>query len=218
MDRVAEARLEKSEYLISLFNSKGINFNASFDLFFRAFKIEKELEIWGKDNEGDRFVLLKKYTVCAASGGLGPKRKEGDRQVPEGVYHVNRFNPKSKFHLSLGLNYPNEADLYFSDKEQPGSDIFIHGSCVSIGCLAMNDERIKEIYLMAAQAKKYGQEKIPVHIFPMKMKGPKWEKKCNEMPELISFWRNLKTVFDFFEKEKQLPKVRVGAGGAYKVN
>ncbi|HZH97477.1 MAG TPA: hypothetical protein VEX38_00780, partial [Fimbriimonadaceae bacterium] len=91
-------------------------------LFIRAFKQERELEIWGAESE--RFHFLQTYPIVGVSGGPGPKRREGDRQIPEGVYHIDRFNPNSRFHLSLGLSYPNKADRLLGDPERPGSDIF----------------------------------------------------------------------------------------------
>ena len=129
-------------------------------VYFRAFKSEKILELYVLDTT-NKYILFQTYPICAASGVLGAKRREGDTQVPEGVYHINRFNPKSDFHLSLGLDYPNASDLRFCDAAKPGGDIFIHGGCASIGCLAMTDDAIKEIYLLAQAAKEKGQSKIP---------------------------------------------------------
>lgn len=211
-DRAANAKNEKWETVKSLFEDKGINIEEPFDFFFRAFKKEKELELWIKNKTTEKYILLKKYPVCAASGTLGPKRKEGDRQVPEGFYHINRFNPKSIFHLSLGLDYPNASDLILADIEQPGSDIFIHGGCISIGCLAMQDDAIKEIYLIALQVK---NEKIPVHIFPMKMRGEKWIEVKKSRPELFAFWDNIEEGFWYFETDKLLPDISVDEGGKY---
>ena len=136
------------------------------------------------------YTLIRIYKVAAASGELGPKRKEGDQQVPEGFYVIDRFNPQSAYHLSLGLNYPNASDKILSDKQKPGSDIFIHGNEVSIGCLAMTDDKIKEIYLLALDAKPNGP--IPVHIFPARLSELKLKALAKTYaPVRVEFWRSL---------------------------
>ena len=84
------------------------------------------------------------------SGTTGPKRLQGDFQVPEGFYHINEFNPNSNYHLSMGLNYPNSSDRILSDSLRPGGEIYIHGSCVSVGCIPLNDDEIEELYLIAS--------------------------------------------------------------------
>ncbi len=137
-------------------------------LAFLAFKAEKRFELWASAK--GRWKLVHTYKVKAASGVSGPKLREGDEQVPEGIYKVVVFNPKSKFHLSMGLNYPNEFDLKYARKEsrdEPGSDIYIHGRAASIGCLAMGDPAIEELFVLAA---KTGKEKIKVVIAPHDMR------------------------------------------------
>jgi hypothetical protein len=122
------------------------------DLVFLAMKQEMTLEVWARN--GGPFQLLRAYRIRKASGRSGPKLREGDRQVPEGVYQVIGLNPNSRFHLSLKLNFPNAFDLQHARREgrtQPGSDIFIHGKAVSVGCLAMGDEAIEELFLLAAK-------------------------------------------------------------------
>ncbi len=186
-------------------------------ILIRVFKKEKELELWVK-NSKQVFELFKTYKICAASGALGPKRKIGDYQVPEGFYHIDRFNPQSNFYLSLGLNYPNASDKILSDKTSPGGDIFIHGYCASIGCMAMTDDKIKEIYVLAVEAKNSGQRQIPVHIYPFRMTEDYMKvaaKEFNENKELVSFWNNLKAGYAYFEKDKKLPVVSVNKKGEY---
>ncbi len=107
--------------------------------------------MWARHGDG-RFRLVASYPILAVSGGPGPKRREGDKQVPEGFYEIDRFNPKSLFHLSLGLNYPNAADRVLSDREHPGGDIFIHGSNVTVGCAPLGNDAIEELYLAALDA------------------------------------------------------------------
>lgn len=216
-DRVALARKEKLDSVLQSFQRIGVNTGEPFMLFFRAFKLEKTLELWAKNQADSSFILLNSYPICAVSGSLGPKRQEGDKQVPEGVYHINRFNPKSKFYLSLGLNYPNEADRLLSDPVRPGGDIFIHGGCVSIGCLAMTDDQIKEIYILAEMAKENGQGQIEMHIFPTKMNDEAVAKLIGAQPEFAIFWRELEPIYQFFEETQMLPNVRVDSLGAYQL-
>jgi len=215
-EKVAQAFAEKEEGIRGLFTL----FQADLDspkLFLRAFKKEGELELWAYSSKAGRYVLLKKYAICEKSGILGPKRREGDMQVPEGFYYIDRFNPESRYFLSLGINYPNASDSILSDKEAPGGDIFIHGDCVTIGCLPMNDEQIKEIYVAAVIAAGRGQQNIPVHIFPAKME----DKGFAQLRESVSsvtikkFWTNLQEGYYYFEKNKQLPMVSVDAMGNY---
>jgi murein L,D-transpeptidase YafK len=156
------------------------------------------------------------------SGSIGPKRSEGDNQVPEGFYYINEFNPRSNYHLALGLNYPNVSDKILSSTKNPGGDIYIHGNCVSTGCIAIQDIPIEEVYLIASQSKSKGQDFIPVHIFPVKYDV---KKSLNYLTESIKgdqvvhkYILNLKAVFDYFEKNKQLPLILVNKKGDYVIN
>ena len=126
-------------------------------LYIRSFKYDRQLEVWVKNDNGDQYKLFKTYKVCMQSGTMGPKRVEGDYQVPEGFYYINEFNPNSKYHLSLGLNYPNASDKILSDTDRPGGSIYIHGNCVSVGCIALNDASIEELFMLTARAKSNAQ-------------------------------------------------------------
>lgn len=201
-DRVKSAYEEKEAVVKDLLKSRGIN--SQYKLFIRAFKKEEELEVW--ITQSDSYQLLTTYDFCTSSGKLGPKRKEGDLQIPEGVYHINHFNPFSTFHLSLGINYPNASDRILSDKNHPGGAIYIHGNCVSIGCIPITDDKIKELYVLAVESKNGGQTNIPVHIFPSR-----------EIEETTPFWSNLKTVYQDFEKDKKLRPISVDKTGAYQI-
>jgi murein L,D-transpeptidase YafK len=126
------------------------------------------------------------------------------------------LNPNSNFYLSLGLNYPNLSDQRQSKAEQLGGDIFIHGSCITIGCLPMTDSYIKEIYLLAVHARNNGQTKIPVYIFPFQMTGQKfanYKVKFKDNEALIAFWGNLKTGYDKFTKDLQALNIQVSSSG-----
>jgi murein L,D-transpeptidase YafK len=199
-DRVKAAYEEKENVVNGMLKTKGIDGN--YKLFLRAFKKEKELEVWV--TQGTTYQLLATYNFCTSSGTLGPKRKEGDLQIPEGVYHINHFNPFSTFHLSLGINYPNASDRILGDKEHPGSAIYIHGDCVSIGCIPITDDKIKELYILAVESKNNGYTKIPVHIFPQR-----------EIEESTPFWKNLKVIFNDFEKTKKIRPITVNKAGLY---
>jgi murein L,D-transpeptidase YafK len=190
----------------------------SIHILITAFKSEKQLEIYAKKKTESIYLKIATCDICRSSGKPGPKRQEGDGQVPEGFYHIDRFNPFSNFYLSLGINYPNSSDRKKSQAKRLGGDIFIHGSCVSIGCLPMTDEVIKEIYLYAVFARNNGQNKIPVYIFPFRMTDVNfnaYRQKYSANQELIAFWTNLKTGYDRFEKEKKTLDISVNKNGDY---
>ncbi len=215
--RVKNAYKLKEESLHQLYKEKGADFLSS-GIFIRVFKQEKKLELWAKNKQGV-YILLKEYTICSASGSLGPKRQQGDEQVPEGFYHIDLFNPYSSFHLSMRINYPNSSDKLLSNAANPGGDIFIHGHCVSIGCLAMTDDKIRELYIAAVQARNSGQQKIPVHIFPFRMTKEKmtsYRQKYNHNLPLVNFWENLKTGYDLFEGTGKLSVISTDSKGKYK--
>jgi murein L,D-transpeptidase YafK len=156
------------------------------------------------------------------SGTLGPKRMEGDYQTPEGFYYINEFNANSNYHLALGLNYPNASDRVLSDARRPGGDIYIHGGCVSTGCIAVNDQPIEELYVLAANAREQGQDFIPVHVFPVKYNVKRsfeyLAQATRENQFLQQFAIALKAAFDHFEEKKQLPLVMINKKGEYLVN
>jgi len=191
-------------------------------LYIRSFKYDRQLEVWVKAGAGKPYQLFKTYKVCMQSGTMGPKRMEGDYQVPEGFYYINEFNPNSNYHLSLGLNYPNASDKILSDSLRPGSAIYIHGNCVSTGCIAISDSPIEELYLVAALVKAAGQDFIPVHVFPVKYNVRKSYEYLSETAKgketLQKFSARLKEAFDYFETNKQLPVIMVNKSGEYVVN
>ena len=167
------------------------------EIFLRLIKTRAEVEVWARDQGNGPFALLHAYPLAATSGSLGPKRRAGDYQVPEGFYEIDRFNPKSNFHLSLGLNYPNAADRALGDPN-PGGDIFIHGGDVTIGCLPITDAGIEEVYLLAVAARAAGQQVIPVHIFPFPITEAELGKRAGSPHQ--AFWRGLKSGYAYFEQ------------------
>ena len=215
--RVRTAMLEKDSSLRKLFADRGLVYPPH-NLFIRVFKQEKVLEVWTFAASDSNFKKVRDYAICRTSGNLGPKRREGDLQIPEGFYHIDRFNPKSSFYLSLGINYPNRSDQILGKKGDLGGDIFLHGGCVTVGCIPITDDYIKEVYWLAAQATSNGQAKIPVHIFPTKLdidKIKQLKKKYATQETLIKFWENLQTGYQWFEKHRNLPKISVNSDGIY---
>lgn len=188
-------------------------------LYIRSFKYDSQLEVWVRNNNKEAFKLFKTYKICALSGALGPKRIEGDYQVPEGFYAINLFNPKSMYHLSLGLNYPNESDAMLSDSTKPGGDIYIHGNCITVGCIPITDNQIEELYILASYAKTAGQDFIPVHIFPIRFNNAKsveyYDKTTKDNISYHHFTATIKQVFDYFERTKKLPLISVNEKGEY---
>ena len=211
---------QKEDTLKKQFAAAKITFPPQ-QIYIRSFKYDSELEIWVRNNTKDTFKLFKTYKVCALSGSLGPKRMEGDFQVPEGFYYINEFNPKSNYHLSLGINYPNTSDNILSDSIKPGGDIYVHGGCVTVGCIPVKDYQIEEIYLLASYAKENGQDFIPVHIFPInynKLKSYRYlalTSKDNKDYQI--FATTLQEAFDHFNLTKKIPLIAVGSNGEYVV-
>jgi murein L,D-transpeptidase YafK len=218
-DRVRDARIATRFAIKQLFHERGIRYPAA-ELFLRVFKRERALEVWVRPDDGERFELLKTYAICAWSGELGPKRRQGDNQTPEGFYNIGMFNPRSDFHLSLHLDYPNRRDRSVGeDIINLGGDIYIHGGCSSEGCLAVTDAGISELYWLAVEARAVGQRRIPVHIFPARLDGPDFEalqRTFEHRPDLGRFWATLKPGYDYFEQHRRLPAIDV-ANGEYVV-
>jgi murein L,D-transpeptidase YafK len=173
-------------------------------VFVRIMKESSELELWM--NRGDQWVMLHTYPVCRWSGALGPKLKEGDGQSPEGFYAVTRraLNPNSSYHLSFNLGFPNAYDTALG---RTGSFLMVHGDCLSIGCYAMTDTGIEDIYGLVESALKAGQQAVPVHVFSFRMteanmarhKGHRW----------ADYWGNLKEGWDLFEQKREPPVAAV---------
>ncbi|WP_303309885.1 murein L,D-transpeptidase family protein [Hymenobacter sp. BT730] len=187
---------------------------AQLQVYLRVFKIGKRVEVWAHNRGPEPFRLFCQYTLAGTSGTLGPKRRAGDGQVPEGCYRINRFNPNSLYHLSLGLDYPNAADLALHEPA-PGGDIFIHGSNVTVGCLPITNACIEELYILAVEARAAGQQEIPVHIFPFALNSTdldaRWASPHYE------FWKRLAPVFTYFEQYHRLPPAQIDSAGSYRL-
>jgi murein L,D-transpeptidase YafK len=179
-------------------------------------------EPWGADSANGQYRKIKTYHVCKGSGDLGPKRKFGDMQVPEGLYFIERYNPNSNFHLSLKVAYPNESDMVMGDKENPGNEIYIHGGCASVGCLPMTDSAVDEIYWTTVLAQNFQGKnaKIPIDIFPCHFNKKNWnylKTNYSHKPALIKFWQNIEEAFVFFEEKKIAPGYWVDQKGHYNI-
>ncbi len=219
--RPDESFRRKEDTLQKQFEAKKLKWPAKY-MYIRSFKYDSQLEVWVKDELNEPFKLFKTYKVCALAGTLGPKRMEGDYQVPEGFYYINEFNPRSQYYLSLGLNYPNLSDRVLSDSLRPGSAIYIHGSCVTVGCIPILDNQIDELYILAAHAKSQGQDYIPVHIFPIRFNVKRSVAYLNNLTKddanLRKFSARLEEAFNYFDKHKKLPVILINQKGDYIVN
>ena len=175
-------------------------------VFLRVFKEERELELWVQQPGKNTFQHFRTYPIAAMSGNLGPKLAEGDRQAPEGFYFVapSAMNPNSSFHLSFNLGYPNTYDQAHG---RTGSALMIHGNEVSVGCFAMTDPKIEEIYTLCDAALKNGQPYFRVHCFPFRMTPQRMAHTKDHQWE--PFWKNLKEGYDLFEKNKTPPSATV---------
>lgn len=172
-------------------------------IYIRIFKASKALEIWiKKDNH---YTLSQTYPICAYSGTLGPKLKEGDKQSPEGFYSVNtsQMHPTSRYHLAFNIGFPNAYDR---SHNRTGSYLMVHGNCVSIGCYAMTNKGIEDIYLLADAALTNGQTSFQVHIFPFHMTAQNMH--IHKDSPWLGFWTNLKEGYDAFEAHKIPPHIQ----------
>ena len=171
-------------------------------MMVRIFKDTSQLEVWKQSSSGD-FRLFKTYAICAYSGDLGPKIKEGDRQSPEGFYTITPglMNPNSSYYLAFNTGFPNKFDRAYG---RTGSDLMVHGDCSSRGCYAMTDEGIAEIYALARETFKGGNPSFQLQIFPFHM-TPQNLAKQSKSPNL-AFWQNIKEGYDSFEIAKVPPK------------
>ncbi len=180
------------------------NLSLGSNTFVRIFKREAELEIWMKGDMGYR--KLHTYPICRFSGFLGPKLKEGDKQSPEGFYVITKkqLNPGSRHYRAFNVGFPNEYDRAHG---RTGSALMVHGGCTSIGCYAMTDLGVGEIYQVVSRALSQGQINVPVHIFPFRMSRANLQ--AEPKGKWSAFWSNIKTGYDLFETTGVPPKVSV---------
>ncbi|MGV1795004.1 L,D-transpeptidase family protein [Rhizobium sp. A37_96] len=182
---------------------KGMDRNSP--IMIRIFKEEGAMEIL-KANQSNRFEVIADYKICAWSGRLGPKVKEGDRQAPEGFYMLTpaNLNPNSKYYLAINTGFPNRYD---AANGRSGANLMIHGACSSSGCYSMTDQQVLEIYAFARDAFKGGQKAIQLEAFPFRMTAENMWK--HRLSPNIDFWKMLKVGYDNFEVTKRPPEVEV---------
>ncbi|MCG7550443.1 MULTISPECIES: L,D-transpeptidase family protein [Pseudoalteromonas] len=165
-----------------------------------AIKDSNLLELWAENGEVQTFI--RSYPVLAASGVLGPKLREGDKQVPEGIYQLEYLNPNSAFHLSMKLNYPNDFDLKHAKEEgrtEPGTNIFIHGKAFSIGCLAMGDEVAEELFVLTTLV---GKANVNVAIAPSDPRMNDISKLATDKPQWVkTLYLDISTYFERFRHD-----------------
>jgi murein L,D-transpeptidase YafK len=218
--RVREARSAAQTRIVQMFDEKNIRYPAA-EVYLRVLKRPRLLELWVLPAGEKQFKLLKTYPICAMAGTPGPKRRQGDQQVPEGFYFIDNFNPISDYHLSLKIDYPNRQDHARNVQGlNLGGDIYIHGGCKSEGCLAVTNEGIQEIYWIAVEARALGQQRIPVHIFPARLDQAEMRRidfNYPDHPALIDFWKSLKPGYDFFEQKHRVPQVGTDGRGRYRL-
>jgi len=215
--RVKAAFQDKGKLMTDLYKSKQLNIKNA-HLFIRVFKQEDELELWAKSKTAQQFTKIKIFKICAKSGTIGPKARAGDGQVPEGLYQINRFNPASNYHLSLGIDYPNKTDKLRAGFFPTGGDIFIHGECVTIGCMPLTNEFIEELYVACVEAKEVLQKTIKVEIYPCRLtteNSQKIFKKYAKNTDWIKVWKVLQKSFDHFENKKYPVNYAFDAKGNY---
>jgi murein L,D-transpeptidase YafK len=210
-DRAARAAARCAPRLRPILAQLGLRLGSP--LFMRVFKEESELEIWGLPDGAAAFVKIKAYPVARWSGRLGPKEKTGDLQAPEGFYHVDAgsLNPRSAYHLSFNINYPNAHDRAL---DRTGSLIMVHGSNVSIGCYAMTDVLIEEIYTLVAAALAEGQRRIEFHAFPFRMTEKRLARAGRRAAEKewLPFWWELEPAYRIFEERRRPPRIEFDGG------
>ena len=208
--RAREAAARVQPALERDFAAKHLDFGTP--IYLRIFKREAQLELWLRGADG-KYVLFREYPVCKFSGDLGPKQREGDNQAPEGFYSVapRQLNPQSNYHLAFNLGYPNAYDHAHG---RTGSALMVHGNCVSIGCYAMGDAGIEEIYTLSAAALRAGQGVFPVHIFPFRPTVAALAAAKNS--PWFGFWSELAPAYDFFEREHVPPAIEVD-GDRYRI-
>jgi murein L,D-transpeptidase YafK len=215
--RVKTAYEKKWPSLQTLLTSKKIQKDLS-GLYIRVFKKEELLEVWAKSGSERSYKLLKTFPICASSGILGPKRRQGDEQVPEGFYEIVSFQPQSSYHLALKVGYPNKSDRIKAEAKDPGGDIMIHGNCVTIGCIPIQNDPIEELYVLSVEAKNHGCT-IFTDIYPFKFNEKNMGLiKTNSNVDLQRFWNSLKPAYDHFEQTNTLAKITINKKGDYSIN
>ena len=206
--RVEAARKSKLATLKAMLKARGLSWPPR-QVFLRGYKKEGVLEVWASNKPRGALTHLATYEICYASGGPGPKTRQGDSQVPEGFYRLDYYKRDSSYFLAARINYPNLRDRRLG---HTGGAIMIHGACVSIGCVSMGDEGIQEIWLLARAAHRAGRA-VHVHLFPSCDLDPMIKEAGSS--RLKNFWAQLKRGRDLFDQDKVVPSIGVDKWGNY---
>ncbi len=216
-ERVRAARREQAPALQRMFRAARVGYPAR--LLIVAFKRERRLELWGFSHQSGRYVRVASYPFLASSGELGPKRRSGDHQIPEGFYLVTLLNPASLYHLSLELDYPNAADRILGDARDPGSEIFIHGGAASDGCIPIGNRAIEQLYRAVLDSRSSGY-RVPVEVFPCRFSDPQCRallgREDRDRPALAAFWADLAEGYELLARSGSPPVVVVDPLGRYR--
>jgi murein L,D-transpeptidase YafK len=218
--RIKEAYAEKEKVVTKTLAEHSI-LRDSLQIYLRAFKTEKKIELWGKNTCDSVYSLIKEFPICEISGEIGPKRCSQDLQVPEGFYHISELNPYSKYYLSMKINYPNASDSIRGKQGHLGNLIYIHGNCESSGCIAITDERIKELFIYCIEAYNSGQQEIDITIFPTKLNDANYSRLASgysKNKDKISLWADLKKSYDLFNQCKVPPAVKFLSDGTHEIH
>jgi murein L,D-transpeptidase YafK len=218
--RVRQAYADKEKIVDKTLAEHSIS-NNNLRIYLRAFKTEKKIELWAKNTCDSVFMLIKEFPICDFSGSLGPKRRSHDLQVPEGFYRISKLNPYSRYFLSMKINYPNASDSIRGVRGHLGNEIYIHGSCLSSGCLPITDDKIKELFVYCIEAYNSGQEEIGLTIFPAQLNDAKYAaliSRYSKDKDEISLWADLKKSYDLFSTTKVPPTVKFLPDGTHQLN
>jgi murein L,D-transpeptidase YafK len=223
--RVARARARLAQTLPAAFTARGVRWPPR-EVYLRAIKQEDDgspgvVELWAGDGRSPLTLVLS-HRICALSGTLGPKRREGDLQIPEGFYQITLLNPYSTFHLSMLVNYPNQSDRILGRRQDPlsslGGSIMVHGDCVTIGCIPIKDDPIEELYLAVAEV--LPRRPVAIHVFPRRLSNDEALhalQNTTTEPTTKALWSELARGWQAFEQTHRVPGVQVSADGAYVV-
>ena len=217
--RVREAYAAKEKIVDKTLLGNSIS-RDSLRIYLQAFKSEKIIELWAKNIRDSVFIPVKEFSICDISGYEGPKRRYRDLQVPEGFYHISKLNPYSRYYLSMEINYPNSSDSIRGVHGHLGNQIYIHGSCISSGCLAMTDDRIRELFVYCIEAYNSGQKEIALNIYPARLTDENYSGLISDYKkdkDKLSLWADLKRSYDLFTQLRVQPKVKFLPDGTHEV-
>ncbi len=216
-DATAARRIERSQapvvaaresLLAAEFAAKDLKLGSP--VFIRIYKNTSRMELWVQ--QGARYALFKTYGICRWAGGLGPKMHEGDNQSPEGLYHISSedliVNPR--WHRAMNINYPNRFDVM---NGRGGSGILIHGKCASVGCFAIQDANVEEVYDAVRAALHNGQARIPVLALPFSF--AKYAPAVEDTAKMNDFWSDLRRADILFDRDRLPPTAYVCDGRYY---